>query len=206
MQPEDEQPETAPQNSWQFQPDSHETTPQVITAQPEQQQPAEVMPSAMAIPPSGQDGSISWTASEFIAHSKSSGWYMVLIGAALVIAVLVWLVTKDMVSSAVVVIGALLLAVYGARQPRQLEYRVDQQGLAIGARQHGFHEFRSFSIVPEGAFNGIVLMPLKRFSPLITIYYAPEDEDKIVALLSERLPMEERKKDVIDRLMWRIRF
>lgn len=152
------------------------------------------------------DGSIRWTASEFIAHHKSPGWYLALTGAAIVLAALVWLVTKDTISAAVVIVGALLLAVYGARQPRQLEYQLGQQGLAIGQKQYGYHEFRSFAIVPEGAFNSIVFAPLKRFSPLISIYYAPEDEEKIVALLADRLPMEARKKDMIDRLMWRIRF
>ena len=185
---------------WQFSPND-----QAVSTVPMPESP-EIMPAATAIPPSGADGSISWTASEFIAHQKSSGWYLVLMGSALVIAALVWLLTKDKVSAAVVIVGALLLAVYGARQPRQLDYRLDQQGLTVGARHYTYHLFRSFSIMPEGAFNSIVFMPLKRFSPLTTIYYSPEDEEKIVSMLAERLPMEPRKKDMVDRLMWRIRF
>jgi hypothetical protein len=51
-----------------------------------------------------------------------------------------------------------------------------------------------------------VFTPLQRFSPLTTIYYDPNDEERIVDLLANRLPMEERKRDAIDRLMWRIRF
>jgi hypothetical protein len=207
MQPEDERQKNHGQDSWQFSAEATETSPQVITSQTEPATPApEVMPAATAIPPAGPDGSISWTASEFIAHSKSASWYVLLMGVAAVAAAIVWLLTKDTVSAAVVVVGAALLAVYGARQPRQLEYRLDQQALSIGTRTYNYHQFRSFSIVPEGAFNSIVFMPLKRFAPLITIYYAPEDEDKIVSLLADRLPMEERKKDAIDRLMWRIRF
>lgn len=199
MQPEDDQPKEQEESSWQFN-SAEEQNSAVALQQPE------VLPASTAIPPSGPDGSISWTASEFIAHHKSTGWYVALIGAAIFIAALVWLLTKDKVSAAVVVVGALLLAVYGARQPRQLDYRLDQQGLTVGPRHFSYHAFRSFAIMPEGAFNSIVFMPLKRFSPLTTIYYAPEDEEKIVSLLSERLPMEQRKKDMVDRLMWRIRF
>jgi hypothetical protein len=60
--------------------------------------------------------------------------------------------------------------------------------------------------MPEGAFSSIVLVPLKRFSPLTSIYYAPQDEERITAMLAAHLPYEERKHDPIDKLMQRIRF
>ncbi len=61
-------------------------------------------------------------------------------------------------------------------------------------------------MVPEGAFSSVVFMPLKRFAPPRTIYYAPEDEDRIVGLLVNRLPLEEHRADAVDGLMRRIRF
>lgn len=163
-------------------------------------------PTSTAIPPSGPDGSISWTASEFIAHHKSPGWYLALAAAAVVAALIVWLLTKDEISAGVVVLGAVFFGIFAARKPRQLQYRLDNQGLSIGERRFSYQAFRSFAIVPEGAFNSIEFVPLKRFAPLITIYYDPADEAKIVALLSDRLPVESRQKDLVDRLMWRIRF
>lgn len=198
---EGDAPHTAPEGSWQFKADDDQAVSTAV-----RDDLVEVLPRATAIPPTGPEGSITWTASEFIAHQKTPLWYLSLGVAAAVLAVIVWLLTKDVVSPAVIIIGALLLAIYGARQPRQIQYRLDQKGIHVGSRQYAYQEFRSFSIIPEGAFNSIVLTPLKRFSLLLTIYYAPEDEQKIVALLSERLPMEPRRKDAIDRLMWRIRF
>lgn len=150
--------------------------------------------------------SISWMASEFIAHNKPPFWYMALIGGAAVLAALVWLFTKDKISTGVVVVAAITFASYGARKPRQLQYQLTESGLMVGEKYHDYQEFRSFSVVPEGAFSSIVFMPLKRFAPLTTIYYDPADEAKIIDLLAERLPHEERQKDLIDRLMWRIRF
>jgi hypothetical protein len=193
---------TEPQGSWQFKPDSDTATMPSTNVKPDLQT---IIPAATSIPPDGGD-SISWTASEFIAHQKSTGWYMALLGAALVLAAIIYFATKDVVSSGVVIVGAIMLAVYGSRQPRQVEYRLDMRGLSVGNKHHTYNEFRSFSVIPEGAFNSIVLMPLKRFSLLTTIYYSPEDEEKIVAMLADRLPLEPRKKDAIDRLMWRIRF
>ena len=149
---------------------------------------------------------ITWSASEFIAHEKSSGWYAALMLAAVAFAALVYLVSRDIVSVIVILVAALLLAVYGSRKPRQIEYRVDSKGLGVGNKRFNYGEFRSFSVMPEGAFSSIVLMPLRRFAAPTSIYYPPEDEDKIVNLLSGHLPAEERRHDAIDRLMHRIRY
>ena len=149
---------------------------------------------------------ITWTASEFIAHHKSPGWYASLGGGALAVAFLVWLLTKDKISAAVVLFGALMFGIYGGRQPRQLQYQLDETGLTIGAKYYAYDDFRSFSVVVEGAFSSIVFMPLKRFAPAISIFYAPQDEAAIVELLAVRLPSENRGSDPIDRLMSRIRF
>lgn len=149
---------------------------------------------------------IAWTASEFIVHAKSFGWYAGLTAAAIAGAVIVFFVTKDAVSVGVVVVSAILLGIYGRHQPRQLEYRLGIHGLKIGQRSFEYTQFRSFSVVPEDAFSSIVFMPLKRFAIPITIYYAPEDEDRIVKLLADRLPLEEGGHDAVDRLMQRIRF
>lgn len=153
-----------------------------------------------------QAGAITWTASEFIAHAKSLGWYATLAAAAIALAAIFFLITRDPVSVGVVIVSAILLGTYGRHQPRQLEYRVDNNGLNVGQKRFGYDEFRSFSIIPEGAFSSIVFMPLKRFAVPTTIYFPPEDENKIASLIANHLPLEERGHDAIDRLMQRIRF
>jgi hypothetical protein len=157
-------------------------------------------------PESTNEPVLSWTASEFIAHHKTTNWYVSLAGAAILGAFVVWLLTKDKISAAVVLFGALFFGIYAGRQPRQLPYNIYAHGLSIGNKYHAYDEFRSFSVVPEGAFSSIVFTPLKRFGQLLTIYYAPEDEDKIIDILEDRLPYEEHKHDMVDNLMRRIRF
>lgn len=149
---------------------------------------------------------IEWTASEFIAHDKSGVWYGGLATAAVVLAGIVLLLTHDFISAGVIIFGALLFGVYANRKPRQLPYRLTHHGLDVGQRHYDLHQFRSFSIVPEGVFSSIVLMPLRRFAPLTTIYYAPEDEARIVAVLSQQLPHAEHHPDPVERLMRLIRF
>jgi hypothetical protein len=218
---------TPPETSWQFKPGDTVSPGQSTAPAAVADVPAPITAATEAVPvaapqatpsaeaaqvstapshPEQPVGTVTWTASEFIAHTKSTGWYLMLALVAIAIAALVWLVTKDKISTTVILVAALALGGYGARKPRQLQYVLNDQGLEIGSKYYAYDEFGSFSIMQEGAFSSIVFVPLKRFAPLTTIYYAPEDEDKIVDILSERLPMEERHHDAVDRLMHRIRF
>lgn len=171
------------------------------------------IPTPPAAPPqpdksleADNNGIISWVASEFIAHEKSPGWYGSLAGVTLLITAIVFLLTRDYVSSAVIVVCALFFGIYANRKPRQLQYQLGDRGFSVGAKHFSYEEFRSFSVVDDGAFASIVFAPLKRFAMLVTIYFAPEDEDEITAILSDRLPYEEHTSDSVDRLMRRIRF
>ncbi|MDB5175785.1 MAG: hypothetical protein JWM81_643 [Candidatus Saccharibacteria bacterium] len=150
--------------------------------------------------------SVRWTASEFIAHQKTVKWYAILAGCALLAALIVWILTKDITASIVILVAALTLGWYGARQPRELEYVLDEDGLTIGPKHYPYASFRSFTVDTDAAFTSIDLIPLRRFAPSISIFYAPEDEDKIADILSAHIPYENRRKDPIDRFMKHIRF
>lgn len=149
---------------------------------------------------------VNWTASEYIAHDKNPGWYLLTILAALVVAALVFLVTRDKVSSVVVAILGIAFVVFGARKPQVLEYSIDSTGVRIGQKQYPFGLFRTFSVVEEDAIRSILLMPLQRFNLPISIYYDPADEQTIVEALSAHLPHEERRMSPVDNLMRKIRF
>jgi hypothetical protein len=156
--------------------------------------------------PNSQSNNVTWTASEFIAHHKTAGWYTLLGLAAVIVAAIVWLVDKDIFSAVLVFVGVLLLGVYGAHKPRQLTYSLDDLGIKIGQNHHTFSEFRSFSVVSEGAFASIELVPLRRFAMYTTVYFDPADEDNIINVLNTHLPMEEPRNDLVEQLMRRVRF
>ncbi|HVC36202.1 MAG TPA: hypothetical protein VNE40_02030 [Candidatus Dormibacteraeota bacterium] len=212
-----------PEQSWQFKPgdiitpsSSKEQSSTIHSQLAEPEQPPsppistkaeDLLPtSSTAATETSKDDSITWTASEFVAHHKSTSWYLVLAVAALGLAAIVWLLTKDKISTGVVLVGAVVFGGYGARQPRQLSYSLNGDGLTVGDKRYSLDEFRSFSVIAEGAFSSITFMPLKRFGSLTTIYYDPADEARIIDLLAERLPSEEPHHDMVDRFMGRIRF
>jgi hypothetical protein len=156
--------------------------------------------------PTFPDQPVSWTASEFIAHEKSLNWYVLLFGGAVIAAGLAWLLFKDILAAVVILVAVLMLAAYSKRQPRELAYTLDNSGITIGQKLYPYALFRSFGVVDDGAFSSIELIPLKRFSPPITIYFDPDNEDAIADALTPHVPFVPRKPDPIDQLIRRIRF
>ena len=149
---------------------------------------------------------VTWTASEFIDHAKSFDWYLGLAVAAVLVGVLLYALFRDVMTSATPLVAALALGFYGRRSPRQLEYRLDSRGLTIGAKHFSYDTFRSFAVLDEGPFLSLVFLPLKRFGFLTTVYLDPNDEERVLNLVSDYLPLEPRDHDMVDRFMKRIRF
>ncbi len=157
-------------------------------------------------PQSFEEKSVSWTASEFIAHEKDTNWFVMMGLAAGVIVILTFLITRDLVSTIVVLVMLVIFAVFANRKPRILPYQVDMVGVHIGDKTYPYDELKTFSLIQEDGVRSINIVPLKRFLPPISIYMDPEDEDKIIDVLSSYLPFEQREQELVDRLMRRLRF
>lgn len=187
--------------------ESSTATQAVTPAYSQQIAQAELPPSPYQNQPFEANDDIAWTASEYIAYDKSSSWYTLLATVAVILSVMIYFITgRSIISGLVPLVGAMVFAVYGRRPPRELEYRVADGILSVGSRDFPLDTFRSFGVVREGAFSSISFMPLKRFAPPLSIYYAPNDQDAIVAYLADYLPVEERHQDFIERLMHHLRF
>jgi len=178
----------SPQTNWQFKSDSDQSVTQSVTK------------------PKSSNASVSWTASEFIAHAKNANWYLLLAIGTVIVAGLAYVITRDKISTGMIVIVGIIFGVMASRKPRELPYIVDNQGVQIGTKQYPYNLFRSFSVVQEGAIESIWLMPLKRFMPILTVYFEPKDGDKIVEVLAQYLPVENHQLDIVDKLMHALRF
>ncbi|MCL4357620.1 hypothetical protein M1512_01850 [Patescibacteria group bacterium] len=156
--------------------------------------------------PGNIDMSISWTASEFIAHDKGISWYIYLFIGAILLTGIVYVLTKDVMTASTIIIAAIALAIFAAKKPREQQYKIDRHGLSVGDHLYPFEKFRSFAVIRQGEFSNLQFMPMRRFALGATAYFNPADETKIVDLLSSYLPMEDKHQDPLDGLMWRIRF
>ncbi len=150
--------------------------------------------------------SVQWSASEYVDHEKDSKWYLALGGGGFVLTALIFLITQDFLASTVVFLAIISIAIFAGRKPETKQYSVDENGVTVGEKNFSYSQFRSFSVVEEGAIDSIWLKPLKRYAPAVIIYFAPDDEDKIIEVLSNFLPHEDRELDPIDRFSKRVRF
>lgn len=154
------------------------------------------------------DDVVSWEASEYIHHQKDTSWY-VIAGVISVVAALVahLLVNEAFPLTALVVLaaGAALVA-FAARKPHTLRYTLSSEGLIVGDRHFSLQEFRSFSVLQEGAILSVRLFPTQRFMPLLSLYCPKDNVEQIVGILNEHLAFEDREPDLVDRIVQKIRF
>ena len=161
---------------------------------------------APATPAQRSTHTVSWSASEFVAHQKGVGWYLLLALVTAAVSGIIFITTHDFIATGVVIFAAIAFGSFAARQPRVLQYQIDNDGLHIAEKLYHYENFKSFSVIEDDAIHLVMLMPMRRFMPALSIYYAPEDESKIINALADFLPFEPAQLDIIDRLMRRIRF
>ena len=70
-----------------------------------------------------------------------------------------------------------------------------------GERMYLYADFKAFGVEMEGGHYAIVLIPRKRFSPRVRAYFPKEMGEAIVDAFGARLPMEEVKYDILDKLV-----
>lgn len=143
---------------------------------------------------------VNWEATEYITRDKNAGWYigLAIIGIGLS-ALAIWL--GEWTFLILIVVSIVALIVYTLRPPRMLHYSLSNKGLSEGNKLYSFKEFKSFGVLREDKRFSIILIPIKRFSPKVTVYFPEAQGEQIVDMFGERLPMEPVKTDLLDKLV-----
>jgi hypothetical protein len=187
-------------------------TPNEVAAQSQIQSslsPAAAQAAASLQPKSVQatDDGISWVAPEFIQHEQNLGWYLRLIAGAIVVGALIYLLTRDLITSGAIVVVGIILAFYTLRKPKNIQYTLERGSVRIGDKTFPYGAFRSFIAIDEGSkLTSVTFMPMRRFSPPVGMCIFQADEDTILDFLADRLPIENHKPDLVERMMERINF
>ncbi len=143
---------------------------------------------------------ITWTAEEYIIKSHNGWWYfgLVLVTAGLS-AIAVWL--QGWTFLALIFVSAITVLVFNLRPPRKIHYSITSTSLVEGKQKHPFTDYRAFGIVKEGSHYSAVLIPKKRFGLSTKVYFPEGSGEAIVDALGARLPMEEVKPGLLDKLV-----
>lgn len=188
-----------PDNYWQQDPDEtlETNTPELNYVEPTKE-PA-------AIPPVDTNP-VTWVATEYIHPEKNGLWY-VLFGVVVLGFIAIDVFFLQSVSfSVLVVVMAVAVIVYARRPPRSVQYALSgKQGLYIGDKLYNLADFKAFGLIRDGEHHSIMLIPIKRFGPGVSVYFPEDVGEKIVDILGVRLPMEALKLDAIDLIVRKLR-
>lgn len=144
---------------------------------------------------------IAWTAPEGIKVHRELWWYIafgvVLIG----LMALAILVFKSPTFAILLPIMTVALFLLSEKTPQNINYAISPKGIYVGDKLYDFSEFRAFGITRENNQHSAILLPVKRFSPGLTLYFSEKEGEKIVDMLGARLPMQEIKPDALEKLI-----
>lgn len=144
--------------------------------------------------------SISWEAEEYIVRDHNTWWYigLFLVGIGLS-ALSIWQGWWTFLI--LVVLSIITILISTIRPPRKIHYTLNKEGLLEEKTLHKYEDFKAFGILKEGSHFSAVLIPKKRFSLSIKIYFPGSNGEEIVDMLGARLPMEEVKLDFLDKIV-----
>ncbi len=148
---------------------------------------------------------VQWQAVEYLQHTKTPIWYVgfVVVVALLMVAAL--LLMKSWTFAILIPVMAVALIVYSHRPLRQLNYVLSSKGLHINEQLHPLGEFKSFGVMQDESLNSLILIPVKRFRPSLTVYFPTEVGERIVDTLGAYIPMQPVRLDAFDKIVRKLR-
>ena len=163
-------------------------------------------PETQEFKPSPSDGidltePIAWNAPEGVRVQRGAVWYVlfaIVLAGLMALAILVF---QNWTFAILLPIMAVALFVLSNNNPQTINYAISPKGIYIADTLHDFSEFRAFGLLHENDQHSILLLPVKRFSPGLTIYFSEAEGEKIVDMLGARLPMQEIKPDALEKLI-----
>lgn len=186
-----------PQTSWQY------TSGQLSQENPETKASYRIVGEDKQQP---EKTLYTWQASEFASNEKRFTWYIYLALLTIIASALIYVISRNLMSVAVLVVLAIVVGIYGNLKPRTLTYSITSTGIKIGDKYHPYSSFKSFSVLDDMSVPSIQLMPIKRLAIPISIYVAPTDINKVFESIGNSLPFEQHKRDFADKLSHKLRF
>lgn len=155
--------------------------------------------------PDTNEQPVQWQATEYIRHEKNSLWFVVFAVVTLAIMAFAIFVIQSLTFAVLIPVMAVALLTYTQRPPRLINYTLSRKGLHLNDHLYSFAEFKAFGVIRDGAEYSIMLVPVKRFRPGVSVYFPEAVGEELVDMLAARLPMRDLHLDVVDRLIRKLR-
>ena len=148
---------------------------------------------------------IAWQAPEGVQAHRTTGWYVAVGFVVLALMALAIFVFNSWTFAILLPIMAVALVLLRSKPSVMVNYAISPKGVYVADRLYDFSEFRAFGLGQDGDQHSAILLPVKRFSPALTIYFSEAEGQDIVDMLGARLPMQEIAPDALEKLIRIIR-
>lgn len=148
---------------------------------------------------------VRWQAQEYIQHDKGALWFIAFAAVFIALMVIAIFFIKSITFNILVPVMAVALFVYVNRPPRVMDYTLSRKGLHINDTLYPFSDFKGFGVIHDGKEFSVLLLPVKRFKPGVSVYFPEESGEAIVDILGTRLPMQKLHLDIVDRIIRKLR-
>ena len=147
---------------------------------------------------------ITWQAAEFEKHEKPASWFVALwiIAAGLVA---VAFITESLFMGILVIVAALIVSLYAAKDPQTVTFSLDEKSLTIEGKPRPLDSFSSFWIFEREDNNLLSLAP-KGLRPAIKVALPKEHADDARLLLRAVIEEKEQEESAIEALADWLRF
>ena len=170
---------------------------------PEQYQEEDSEPSLGS--PNYLDEPIAWQYKELSYGKKGVVWYVSFGVVAVALVLLAVFVFKSVTFAILVPIMSVAIIFLSMRPPSEIRYSISSKGIYVEDRLYDFSEFRAFGVVEDLDRQSIILLPVKRFSPAVTLYFDEDKGERIVDMLGVRLSIQDVKLDYMEKFIRLIR-
>lgn len=122
---------------------------------------------------------LEWQAQEYEFHKKSPEWFWAL-GVIALSLVLAAVILDNFLLAVLVALGGFSLALYGARKPRIVAFKIDPRGITAGDKLYDYESIKKFWINYDPPRRKEMFIESKKtFSPLITIELGDADPETV---------------------------
>ncbi|MBI4099244.1 hypothetical protein HY442_01790, partial [Candidatus Parcubacteria bacterium] len=134
------------------------------------------------------------------------GWHLTVMGAAAIFAIF-GVLTENPLFVVIVGLSAILILVYGSRQPALLSVRIDQAGITINQQRREWKELNSFWVSADaGNRREIRLRTAQWLTPVLSIPLANQDPTAVREYVAEFLPEKEERPSLAELLADKLGF
>ncbi len=135
------------------------------------------------------------------SSSKKFSWYLIFIASTIVLGGLIYLITRDLITTIVIVFCGIILLAYSIKKPKSVNYKLTDSSLYVSGKAFKISNFKSFSINNHGLDKAISLVPMKRFYPYLYINLNQDVSADVIQRLSQIIPVQKPTLDIFESLL-----